>query len=153
MDSTIKKCILIFAVCCIILLMLLVILTIYNIYRSYINQKQQFELMMEKARVAGNPKINSLSYKELQEIVNQLINFYVTSIFSTSNVRSKPPDELSIILDTMIIDVCANVKISLSTEILNAFSAYVSDDFLNHYIKDLTRALLLAKIENSRDKK
>lgn len=136
----------------ILFLGLLIVLSIYTIWRSSLEQKMQFDVKMEIAKSSGNTTIKSMSYKDLQEIVNQLINFHVNSVVSTSNIRDKSTDELSIILDTMIVDVCARVKISLSNDILNAFYMYITDDFLNSYIKNLSRALLLAKIDNVRKK-
>lgn len=131
------------------ILLLLIGLVIFIIYRDGMIRKREFDIKLEAAKASANAKVESLSYKELLAIVDQNMKYYVGQAILTSGIVNKKNDEeRSLVINEILISTCAQVEMSISVNVKEAILKYVTLNHLQTYIKDATRLMLIAEIEN-----
>ena len=134
--------------CTIILVVLALFCIVWVSIRDIRKFKFQMEQMKVQSIVADKAKSNyvyNMSYSDLLDIVDKVINFYAADKVINLGLDGKSDEELSVILDDVLIEVCGKTKFSLSSQIKEALQFYVTEDFLDIYIKDTCRLTLVAR--------
>ena len=123
---------------------------VFTIYRDCRHREMEFQLKLESIKHAGASNIKSMSFKDLLNIIDTNMGYYVDQAILVSGINLKKSDEeRSIIFNDVLISTCAQTESSLSLDVRNAILAFVSENHLQTYIKDRTRILLIAKIEQT----
>lgn len=129
---------------------LLIVLTGYTIYRDTTKMQNNFQLQITAAQSNQRPDIHKMSYSDLMKIVNETIDYYTTQNLAVKTLASKSAEEISIQLDELSADIATKVKISVSPQVSNCITAYVTEDFYDRYIINSVRLLLVAHIEREK---
>lgn len=130
------------------------ILGIYNIYKDRISKETMFQLQLmstENASIKDAPEVATL-YK----VIDDTIKFYTARRLKVINLTEKSDQELSIVLDDVILSISSDVELHLSSQFKKIWEVYFDpiptdpDDppsHLNLYIHDNTELMLVRTIE------
>ena len=135
---------------CIVALFVLIALTAYTIHRDTTKMSNNFQLQITAAQSSQRPDIHKMAYSDLMKIVNETIDYYTVQNLAVKTLASKSSEEISIQLDEIAADIATKVKISVSPQVSNCITAYVTDDFYDRYIINSVRLLLVAHIEREK---
>ena len=134
--------------CLIVIIALLTLSCCVSCFSMYMVQKRldnQFKLQIESMKHKKNDYISNKPYSELITFVDTIINAHVINSVVNKALLKKSEEELSIIIDDILIDICTKTKASLSADILTALLSYVNEEFLNTYIIDTARLYLVTR--------
>ena len=119
-------------------------------YKDMKQRQLEFQIKIEAAKNTKDSHVRSMSYKDLLSIIDTNMVYYVDQSILISEIVSKKSDEeRSLIFNDILTSTCAQVDLSLSTAVKEALLTYISESHLHTYIKDRTRILLIAKIEQN----
>ena len=132
----------------IILLSFILIMMMVEFWLSYSQRKQEFEIKLTAAETARNSHIVNMNYKDLLSIVDTNMIYYVDQEILLSGILNKKSDEeKSINFNNILISICSKVETSLSNDVKEALLFFITEEHFRTYIKDSSRVLLIAKIE------
>lgn len=135
--------------CILIILIMVCILAcvIFNLRETAKKNEGMLKVQIEAAKVKRTDHVDKLSFDDCIKIINHLIGFYVSSTILLYGLQMKNSDELSTILDELVINISTQVTTAMSNELTACFLTYVSNDYLMVMIKDTTRIVLTAKLD------
>lgn len=127
-------------------LMILSALSVYTVYRDATirKEKQEFDMLMIKAQSKARV---TTSYDDAFRIVDKMLTVSTITAINSLNLKSKTPEQLSVILDDVIIEVSTHVLINISDTLKQQMYNYITEDFLTKYVTDNCRRLLVINIE------
>ena len=134
--------------CLIVIIALLTISCCVSCFTMYMVQKRadnQFNIQIESLKHKKNDYISNKPYSELIGLVDNIINAHVINAVVKNALWKKSEEELSIVIDDILIDICTKTKVTLSADILTAIYSYVNEDFLNRYIIDTATLYLVTR--------
>lgn len=135
------------------LLILIGVGLIYNIYRDRSSAKERFELQMTMADAQGK-MTNPLTFDACRGVVNNIINFYCVTEDVNRGYWTKTPEELSLELDAVVVEIAILSRMALSQEVIRQFGKFATidgdDSYLEYYILNTTKILLMDEINNRR---
>lgn len=137
---------------CFITLSILIGMSIYTIHKDTLNNKRMFEIQMTSAKTNRLPDIYKMPYNELMKIVNETINYYTTQNMTLMSLVNKSSEEISLLMDDLSADIATKVKISVSPYVSECITCYITDDFYDRYIINSVRLLLVAHIEQNKNR-
>ena len=115
--------------------------------RANKSREQEFQIKLEMAKTSKNNHILNMPYKDLMTVVDVNMMYYVEQAIVESGIHSVSDEEKSVQFNPLLISICTNIEMSLSEDLIKAIEFYVTHDYIKTYIKDSSRLLLLAKIE------
>ena len=101
---------------------------------------------IEASKIKKTDHINTMKFDDILGVINKLINFYVSEKILELGLINKNDDEISIVIDNMIVDVSTLVTSSLSDEIIKALLNYVTKDHMQRYIVSTIRLEIVARL-------
>lgn len=125
----------------------------YTIHRDTKSKEKMFEIQMVSA---GTRQIrDATSTKELYDVLEHVIAFYVSRKLTTTNLVIKTDKELSLMLDELVVSVSTEVELHLSDTFkkewevwFNAYDETIGvPTHLQVYISTNVRTLLIGAIE------
>ena len=123
---------------------------IYTSYRDAKQRELEFSIKLEAAKNTKGANVRAMGYKDLLNIIDTNMVYYVDQSILISGIATKKSDEeRSIIFNDVLSSTCAQVELSLSSYIKDALLEFVSENHIHTYIKDRARLLLIAKIEQT----
>lgn len=138
--------------CALIVFLMISILVclIFNLRETAKKNEGMLKVQIEAAKVKGVDHITKMSFDDATKILHHLIGFYVSNAILVNGLLSKDSDQLSTVMDDLLTKICTDVKMSMSEPLKTSFLNYVTDDYLNIMIKDTSRLVLTAKINERR---
>lgn len=135
----------------IMILMALVTLTgiaVYIMYRDLMvrKDKQDFD---KQVIMAKSKATVTTSYDDAFKIIDKMLMVTTITKINTLNLRNKTPEQLSVILDDIIIEVSSHVLLNISEALKRQLYNYITEDFLTKYVTDNCRKLLVIHIEGN----
>ena len=119
-------------------------------YRDMKQREMEFNIKIEAAKNSKNSNIKSMNYKDLLSIIDTNMVYYVDQTILISGIATKKSDEeRSLIFSDLLASTCAQIELSLSSSVKETLLDFISETHLHTYIKDRTRILLIAKIEQN----
>lgn len=126
---------------------------IFVYYRHTQDKKFEFQLKLEAIKNKKNDHVESMSYKDLLSIVNDIIGYYVNDEYLHSALpKSTTDEEITLVFNQVHKSIAAKTEMGLSQDVKNALMGYISKEHMITYIKDTSRLVLVAKIEQNRRK-
>ena len=147
MDTTTMM--IIFTLGVLVLLAIVAGIASYSIYSNGKKTQDALMIQIEAAKAKKNNHIINMPYKDLLGIVDNLVNFYTKNAVMDFSLSTKNDTELSVVLDDILINICTDVKMSVSKDLHEAILFYVSDAYFNKYIKNTARLLLILEIKRA----
>ena len=135
----------------ILTLMALVLLTciaVYVIYRDMIVRKEKQDFDMQMIMAQSKAKVTT-SYDDAFKIIDKMLIVSTTTKINSLNLRAKTAEQLSVILDDVIIEVSTHVLMNISDALKRQLYNYISEEYLTKYVTDNCRRLLVIHIEGS----
>ena len=135
----------------ILTLMALVLLTciaVYVIYRDMIVRKEKQDFDMQMIMVQSKAKVTT-SFDDAFKIIDKMLMVSTTTKINSLNLRAKTAEQLSVILDDVIIEVSTHVLMNISDALKRQLYNYISEEYLTKYVTDNCRRLLVIHIEGS----
>ena len=123
---------------------------VYTIKRDSQIREREFNVKMAAAQMANTNGITSMKYTDLLSIIDKNMEYYVNQSILLSGVLKKTSEEKSLVINDILSTTCAQIECSISDKVKQALLNYITEEYLQTYIKDTTRVLLLYKIENPR---
>lgn len=139
-------------------MLVLTAIGIYTIYDSKKTKEALFEVQIASAQqksIKDSPDIATL-----YNVVNDLIGFYGSKAITMSNLKSNSEEELSILLDDMIVSISSEVELHLSSSFKQAWEVWfdkiegtgdeesgIIPSHLKSYISHTVRLYTVKKIE------
>lgn len=135
----------------ILTLMALVLLTcvaVYVIYRDMIVRKEKQDFDMQMIMAQSKAKVTT-SFDDAFKIIDKMLMVSTTTKINSLNLRAKTAEQLSVILDDVIIEVSTHVLMNISDALKRQLYNYISEEYLTKYVTDNCRRLLVIHIEGS----
>lgn len=135
----------------ILTLMALVLLTciaVYVIYRDMIVRKEKQDFDMQMIIAQSKAKVTT-SFDDAFKIIDKMLMVSTTTKINSLNLRAKTAEQLSVILDDVIIEVSTHVLMNISDALKRQLYNYISEEYLTKYVTDNCRRLLVIHIEGS----
>ena len=130
------------------ILLFIIIFFILQYRESYMYKEREFQIKLKSAETARNAHILNMSYKDLMSVVDTNMVYYIDQAILVSGISNKESDEeRSLDFNALLLQVCTNVEMSMSDSLKEAILFYISEEHLRTYIKDSSRILMIAKIE------
>ena len=153
MNNTYITTITIGYILCIILTAVLIIISVYNIIKDKESKERLFQIQLAGTSVKKLEK-NSPPLDDLYRVVNDLIRFYVSRQLMTTNITAESDQQLSLLMDNIIVTISTEVERHLSDSFRQAWELYFdpasSDSETSHlrlYIATNVRTFLVKVIE------
>ena len=105
---------------CIAIALCIMILTGFNIVLTTRKNEAMLIAQIEASKVKKTDHITTMKFDDILDIITKLIHFYVSEKILELGLISKNDEEISIVIDNMIIDVSTSVTSSLSNELMNS---------------------------------
>lgn len=103
-------------------LAMLIVITAYTIYDSKRAKEMLFEIQLASAQQSAIKDAPSVS--TLYSVVNELIGFYGEKAITMSNLKSNSEEELSLLLDDLIVTISTEVELHLSSAFKQAWETW-----------------------------
>ena len=130
---------------------------IYNIRKDYISKERMFQIQLTSAESSSIKDIPPVV--ELYKIIDDTIKFYIARQVIPSNLLQCSEQELSIMLNDIILTIASNVEMHLSDRFKKMWEVYFDPipktkedppSHLNLYIYDNTKLILIRTIESAK---
>ena len=128
----------------------ILICSLYTIARTAIKNEKMLEMQIEASKIKKTDHVNTMKFDDITGIINNLINFYTSEEIMRQGIFDKTTDEISLILDKLIIEISTKVTLAMSTELIDAFTNYTTKEHLLEYTKSTTRLNLITRIETKK---
>lgn len=141
-------------VCIVLISFTSIVLSCYTIIRDTKSKESLFQIQMESAK--SKSMKDALSVTDLYQIVDGIIKFYTARQLATTNLSQHSEQELSLLLNDVIITITSNVELRLSENFKQMWELYFDQiptdkeqlpSHLNLYIYENTRLILVRAIE------
>lgn len=124
----------------------------YIVSSIFKNSNLRYESQMEALKVKQS-MIEQMSFSDIVEIVNKVINFTITNYVILNGLQNETSETLSLKLDDILEEVCTMVEMNLSSELIRQLLKYVTEDYITYYIKNSCRIIILGTINERRPTK
>ena len=131
---------------CIAISLCIMVLTGFNIVLTTRKNEAMLKAQIEASKIKKTDHINTMKFDDILGVINKLINFYVSEKVLELGLINKNDDEISIVIDNMIVDVSTLVTSSLSDKIIEALLNYVTKDHMQRYIVSTIRLEIVARL-------
>lgn len=128
------------------------ILTFLSIHITTRKNEGMIQAQIEASKIKRTDHVNTLSYDALLKIINDIIGFYISDYILIKGLLIKSDDEMSIIIDNVLVDICSSVYSAMSVELRQAMLNYVTEDHLKLLIKDNCRIVIIHKLQPQKEK-
>lgn len=126
--------------------MTLTCIATYIMYRDLTVRKDKQEFDKQMIMAQSMAKVTT-SYDDAFKIIDKLIMVTTMTKINSLNLKAKTPEQLSVILDDVIIESSTHVLLSISDSLKRQLYNYITDEFLTKYVTDNCRRLLVIHIE------
>ena len=135
------------------LFILIAIAVGYNIYKDRTSAKERFDLQMAMAD-AQSKMTTPLTFDNCRGVINNIINFYCVTEDVNRGYWTKTPEEFSLELDNVVVEIALLARMALSQEVVRQFGKFATidgdDSYLEYYILNTTKILLMDEVNNRR---
>ena len=121
----------------------------FNITLTTRKNEAMLMAQIESSKVKRTDHINTMKFDDITDIITKLIHFYVSEKILEMGLIDKNDEELSIIIDNMIIDVSTLVTSSLSEPLLDSLMNYTTKEHMQRFIASTTRLEIIARLSLS----
>ena len=122
-----------------ILMMVNIGVTIWVAHRDTILRANMFQVQMEQAAAQADMR-SPLTYQEIRAII---VNIYLIE----TGLAKKKEDELSLLIDDALEDLCVNIEMSLGADTKRQWEKITGPTYLSWYIQHSTQIILVDAIE------
>lgn len=129
----------------------------YTIDRDKESKERLFQIQLASAKATSIKDV--LSVQELYHIVDGMIRFYTARQLSSTNLAEKSDQELSLLLDDIILTIASDVELHMGSQLKSTWEVYFDPipdkpgsppSHLNLYIHTNTKLVLIRSLENMR---
>lgn len=121
----------------------------FDAYTIFINTRKNegmIQAQIEAGKVTRSNHVTTLPYDASKKIISDLISMYTADALLVGGFKSKKPEEISLAMDDMTIDICMSVWEAMSNELKQSMLFYVTEKHLKIAIKDEVRLNLVARL-------
>lgn len=129
-----------------ILMMVNIGVTIWVAHRDTILRANMFQVQMEQAAAQADMR-SPLTYQEIRAIIDDIINYRVNIYLIETGLAKKKEDELSLLIDDALEDLCVNIEMSLGADTKRQWEKITGPTYLSWYIQHSTQIILVDAIE------
>lgn len=127
----------------------IMVLVGFNIILTTRKNEAMLMAQIEASKVKRTDHITTMKFDDIVAIITNLIHFYVSEKIVEMGLIDKNDEELSIIIDNMIIDVSTLVTSSLSGPLLDSLMNYTTKEHMQRFISSTTRLEIIARLSMS----
>lgn len=132
----------------------LTIVAVYNIKKDKDSKETLFQIQMMAA--SSKKMLDAPPLESLYKVLNDLIGFYISRQLITTNVVAESDQQLSLLMDNIVITISTEVERHLSNTFKQAWEVYFDStdttetSHLRLYIATNVRTLLVKVIETKK---